>query len=467
MPRIIGGGGAHSTRLVRGSHTEVQSHTLRRARHGRAAREGGCESGTLAFVAFGVALFVGFASCGDARAAGAESVKASASAAAKAGRWALVIALGVLVVGIPIVALGIRGLLWALRGRRKGGQEPTLWWGKSLVVGDDNRVSTSKTTALIWTYSVAAALFSFLIARWLGHSGAFHILMTQGLNAQYAVLIGGPLGAAILAKGIVSAQVSGGSAAKTRADAPTAAQLVQNDSGQADLGDLQYVLFNFIALVFFYGEILRAPQLGMPTIPDVLVGLTSVSAVGFVGKKALSGPAGISDVNPNARLVGEIVTIATAGIIQSADDLPGVKVAFGGAQASPGTLSAITTTSLGVLIDAPVPPGAAGRVDVTVSVPGGQPSKWTGFSVIPRIAPGQNLIARPAGTLTVTTSGVTGLGRQLPGLRATIGGEKAATALSDAGDLLVTVPANAPTGTTTLALATAGGSAEAPITIQP
>ena len=97
--------------------------------------------------------------------------------------------------------------------------------------------------------------------------GAFHILSAQGLNAQYAALIGGPIGAAILAKGIVSAQVSSGQAAKTPADAATPAQLVQDDNGQADLGDVQYVLFNFVALAFFYGELLRVPQLGCRPYP--------------------------------------------------------------------------------------------------------------------------------------------------------------------------------------------------------
>jgi hypothetical protein len=467
VPTDAGAAAARATCLRRPSRTRVQSHSLARGHGSWAGRRGRGPYRTRALVASATTLSVVFAPAATAQAANAERLKQSASEAAEAGRWSLVIALAFLVLGIPIIALITRGLWWTLKGRREGGQRPTLWWGKSLVVGEDNRVSTSKTTALIWTYSVAGALLSFLIARWLGHSAAFHRLTTQGLNAQYAVLMGGPLGAAILAKGIVSSQVSSGSAAKTRADAPTPAQLVQNDAGQADLGDLQYVLFNLIALFFFYGEVLRAPQLGMPTIPDVLVGLTGVSATGFVAKKVLAGPAGISSVEPEAGPVGEMVTIATAGLVQSADDVHGVSVLFGAAKASPGTLSVTTTTSLGELIEAQVPAGAAGCVDVTVSVPTAQPATWSGFKIVPRIAPGQNLIAPPGGTLPVTTSGVTGLGRKLPGLRATIGGEKALTEVSDAGDLLVMVPAHAPTGATKLVLATPGGSDEAPITIQP
>jgi hypothetical protein len=381
------------------------------------------------------------------------------------GRWALAIALGFLIIGVPVIAWVVRQVWWLLWGRRRGGQEPGLYWGRSLVVGDDNRVSTSKTTALIWTYSVAGALLSFVIARWLGHAEGFNALTTQGLNAQYAVLIGGPLGAAILAKGIVSSQVGSGSVAKPKAGNATPGQLVQNDAGDADLGDVQYLLFNVVALVFFYGQLLRAPQAGMPTIPDVLLGLTSVSAVGFVGKKTLVGPGAIANVQPLAGKVGDAITIATAGIIQAADDLPGVTVTFGKSTVSPGSMTAATTTSLGVLIRTRVPPEAAGEVDVSVSVPTGKPSTWPGFKVIPEIPQGQNLVGRRHHAITVQTKGVTGLGQLLPGLVASIGGEKADAILNGDGELQVTVPASAPTGPTALALVTPGGQAEAPVTI--
>lgn len=396
-----------------------------------------------------------------AAAAAAAGHKPSTHDAAQAGRWALAIALAFLVFGIPLMAYALRGAWRIARGRGKG-QQPGLWWGRSLVVGEDNRVSTSKTTALVWTYTLAGALLSFLIARWLGHPDGFSALTSQGLNAQYAVLIGGPLGAAILAKGIVSSQVASGSAAKPKAPAPTLAQLVQNDAGEADLGDVQYLLFNVVALFFFYGEFFRAPQLGIPTIPDVLVGLTSVSAVGFVGKKVLSGPGGISAVQPSEAGVGDPVTITTAGIIQAADDLPGITVSFGKAPVSPGALTATTTTSLGVLIGATVPADAAGQVDVTVFAPNAKPASWSGFKVTPRISRGQNLVGRRGETIVVQATGVAGLG---PQLRTSVGGQPAETTLNDTRDLHVTIPETAPTGETTLELASPGGPANATITV--
>jgi hypothetical protein len=64
--------------------------------------------------------------------------------------------------------------------------------------------------------------------------------------------------------------------------------LIANDEHETDLGDLQYVLFNFVALVFVLLTMLvHEPSGGLPHIPDVLLGLTSVSAAGYVGKKLL------------------------------------------------------------------------------------------------------------------------------------------------------------------------------------
>lgn len=59
------------------------------------------------------------------------------------------------------------------------------------------------------------------------------------------------------------------------------------------------MLFNAVALSFFFGEFLANPQLGLPTIPDVLVGLTGVSAIGYATKKALPDKArNIKAVDP-------------------------------------------------------------------------------------------------------------------------------------------------------------------------
>jgi hypothetical protein len=162
--------------------------------------------------------------------------------------------------------------------------------------------------------------------------------------------------------------------------------------------------------------------------------------------------------------VGDPVQIATAGLIQAGHDMTGITVKFGKAGASPGTLSTVTTTSFGVLITAVVPPGAAGTVDVTVSVPNAKPILWPGFKVLPRIVRAQNLVVRRGERFVVQTVGVTGLAHS-GDLAVRIGGAPALSAMNGTGELEVSVPEGAPTGETTLEVATPGGIDHAPITV--
>lgn len=217
----------------------------------------------------------------------------------------------------------------------------------------------------------------------------------------------------------------------------------------------------------FYGGMFRVPQARLRTIPDVLVGLTSVAAVRFVGKKALAGPATISEVSPADATVGAHVTIATSGIIKSESDLPALTVAFGKAVVERGGLVLTTTTSLGVLIECAVPLDAVGKVDVKVSAPTGKQASWPGFEVIPQISPGQNLQGGLGETVEIMTTGVVGLGKDLPGLSVMIAGEPADKALNANGNLQATVPANAPVGPKTITLTTPGGAAHAPFQVKP
>jgi hypothetical protein len=399
--------------------------------------------------------------------------------AAEAGRWSLAISVTFLVLGVPLLAWLLRWIWWLTWGRRNRSQQPKLFWGRSLFVGQDERVSTSKTTALVWTYTLASALASFVVAKWLEHGIVLSKLAHQGIDAKYALLIGGPLGAAILAKSIVSAQVGSGDSARPPADSATPAQLVQNDAGQADLGDVQYLLFNLVALLFFYGEFLSAPQNGLPTIPDVLVGLTSVAAAGYVGKKALTGPAVISDVNPSAAHVGDPVKLLTSAIAKSGDDLSLITVTFGAATATAHPNAITETTTQGVLLDVDVPGSAAGKVDVTVSVPNGKSATWPGFKVIPEIGPlAAPLTGKPGTKVSFVTTGVSGLAPALLGVTATIG-DKAVPVERDPGDptnntLRVTVPEDlaipdpAAGLKTTLIVTTPGGSSQpAEIIVKP
>jgi hypothetical protein len=318
----------------------------------------------------------------DARAA---SVAKKASAeATQAGRWSLLIAAFALVIVLPlllwvldlIVNWVIALVRWTAPARRI--RSPVVWgWIRGAVVGKDKRLSTSKTVAVIWTYSLASALLSFVIAKWWGHPAAFDAMKKSGLQGEYAVLIGGPIGAAILARGIVASQVASGQSKPDADEGPQASDLVSNDAGDTDLGDLQYVLFNAVALTFFFGELLASPTLGLPTMPDVLVGLTSVSAVGYIAKKALPRALqAITRIDPDAVPAADwqagslTLKIFGSGLLNADESAPDqVRVedaSGGGVNASPVTAS---TTEEGLVLDAEFPPyaaAAAGQYNVFV-----------------------------------------------------------------------------------------------------
>jgi hypothetical protein len=209
-----------------------------------------------------------------------------------------------MLIGFVVEALVIV-LLWPLKVR--------VW---EICIGQDKRVSTSKTIPAVWTLVVGAMLLALVYAYITGHHKPLNATDSAGVVGQYALLFGGPLGSAILAKQIVSTQVRDKPEVKPPATKkPSPTDLVTDDKGDPELGDLQYVLFNSIALVFAVATMLATPLKGIPHLPDVLLGLTSVSAVGYVAKKALI-PTGLlsASIEPTEGPTTAEVTIAVEGL---------------------------------------------------------------------------------------------------------------------------------------------------------
>jgi hypothetical protein len=232
------------------------------------------------------------------------------------------------------------------------------WMGAplaKLLIGQDNRVSTSKTIAVAWTLVVAALLTAMVYANLLNHAQALNATNSSGVVGQYALLFGGPLGAAILAKGIVTGQVNKDPSLKPpAATGPSPADLVNNDSNNVDLGDFQYVLFNLVALFFVMATILHDPAKGLPHVPDVLLGLTSVSAAGYVGKKALPATdLATASIDPAHAHAGDPVTIKVTGLTPPAQPDARFWVRFG-------------PTDPGQIIKQPV---VAGSATLTLNAP--------------------------------------------------------------------------------------------------
>jgi hypothetical protein len=224
----------------------------------------------------GIAPLLVAMSLGTPASALAAAGKKASGPAIDSHRWGLVIA---------AVFFGILFFIW-----------------RRVVVGKDGPLSTSKFVAAVWTYLVASALGGFVYAHLMDHPQAINA-MKSGLAGDYAVLIGGPIGAAVLALSVriskenqaagaaaAAAAVPGtspGTPAEAPAVTPSAGDLVKSDDGEENLGKLQYIFFNLVAMVFVVGTVIKQPTLGLPEVPDVLLGLTAVSAAGYVANKAV------------------------------------------------------------------------------------------------------------------------------------------------------------------------------------
>ena len=182
-----------------------------------------------------------------------------------------------------------------------------------MAIGADGRFSTSKTVVAVWTAVFVSALLVLSGLVVFGRLKAVVVFTVDGSTwDSYFLLLGGPFASAVLAKGIVSAKVNDDPSAKTvtsaaspsatgtattnTSAAPSAKDVISNDSGSLDLVDTQYALFSLVAVLYFAGQFManvdtfavkQASLVLLPTIPTPLLGLTSLAALTYVGNKAV------------------------------------------------------------------------------------------------------------------------------------------------------------------------------------
>jgi hypothetical protein len=216
----------------------------------------------------------------------------------------------------------------------------------TVILGEDGRTSTSKTFILLWTLLVAWALLALLIAgefipthaciasgdasgavsRCHGDDvallqlGWMHFLH-GGLMGSYLVLLGVPAAAGVAAKGITQSQAQSATAVKTVKQStdsglrPRIAEIFSADDGSTDIADFQYMIFNLITAAYFVARFLKPDINGLPIIPDTLLGLTSVSAGLYVGKKAVTrNQPSVSGVFPSILQDGQPFTVVGSGL---------------------------------------------------------------------------------------------------------------------------------------------------------
>lgn len=271
---------------------------------------------------------------------------------------------------------------------------------RGLVLGADNRASTSKFQATAWTYTILFALVALLVGHLLyaDFDPGWDKFLEDGLNSDYLWLLGIPAAGLVGAKAITQTKVQANPDAKP----PKAAgddtllartrELASDDNDvnpQPALGDLQYLVFNAVAAAYFLSAFLGHVERGLPSLPDTLIALTGVSAASYLSAKAVksAAPPVIVSVRPMRVVLGaEATTLAVSG--------SGFLGATGTGGAPAVTLGGVT---LDVLPDATagrltatVPTAATarksgldpGRLDFVIYTPGGQPSAPTTVEVL-------------------------------------------------------------------------------------
>jgi hypothetical protein len=216
-----------------------------------------------------------------------------------------------------------------------------------IILGTDGRLSTGKSQVFLWTIGLAAAIL-FLGGIVIFHPGRTGNVFQDTNWNDYLILLGGPFAAAVIAQFTVATKIVDGTLQKvpTAAAAPAAiavigqapagnpqlSDVVSNDDGDPDLVDIQYFIFNVVVFLYVFGDFISriidkgitdfSTKYSLPSVPAVLLGLTSASALGYVGTKtALKNAPRISTINPLPPVAGNPVDIIGVNLVPPGTDL--------------------------------------------------------------------------------------------------------------------------------------------------
>jgi hypothetical protein len=160
------------------------------------------------------------------------------------------------------------------------------------VIGDDNRLSTSRAVAAAWVLLVAYAVL-VLAGRLAAASGpAERDALIAGLDlargAGTVTVLAVVCGIAVLVRRVVGLRVLAQRLQKTRAHRPRAADLLTDDSGRGAFADIQYAVIGGVALVFAGVRLARRPD-QLPDLPWGLAVVVLISAATYLAGKYAEG----------------------------------------------------------------------------------------------------------------------------------------------------------------------------------
>ncbi|MEU1040198.1 hypothetical protein ACFYP4_23710 [Streptomyces sp. NPDC005551] len=253
------------------------------------------------------------------------------------------------------------------------------------VVGEDNRLSTSRAVAASWVvlvvYAVLVLVGQLAVASGHGERDRLIAGLELARGAGTVAVVAVVCGIAVLVRRVVGLRVLGQRLQKVRADRPRAADLLTDDSGRGSFTDIQYVVVGAVALLFAVVRLARRPE-QLPDLPWGLAVLVLVSAATYVAGKYAEGGRPVILSVVRAREAGDLdapirtgddIEIRGAGFVPpgagTADRLSRMVVRIGPVHVHvplvpvPGGFSNPTDAVLTVPVPVDVEPG---RVEVQV-----------------------------------------------------------------------------------------------------
>ncbi|MEV7343169.1 hypothetical protein [Streptomyces sp. NPDC093544] len=160
------------------------------------------------------------------------------------------------------------------------------------LIGEDNRLSTSRVVAGGWVLFVVYAVLVLVgqLAAASAHGTRDELIAGLDLarGAGVVTVVAVVSGIAVLVRRVVGLRVLGQRLQKVRADRPRASDLLTDDSGRGSFADIQYVVIVAVALVFAAVRLARRPS-QLPDLPWGLALLVLVSAATYLAGKYAEG----------------------------------------------------------------------------------------------------------------------------------------------------------------------------------
>ncbi|MET9950451.1 hypothetical protein ABZ135_02725 [Streptomyces sp. NPDC006339] len=246
------------------------------------------------------------------------------------------------------------------------------------LLGEDNRLSTSRAVAAAW---LLLSVYALLLLALRLVTGAPDVDLGLGRGAGLLAVLALVGLTAVVARLVVALRIAGRRLQKVRADRPRPSDLLCDDDGRASLTDAQYVLVSAAVLVLAAVRLGQAPD-RLPGLPWALVLLVAVSVACYLFGKCVEGgrPKIFSVVR--AREAGDLdapirtgddIEIRGTGFVPAGaaapDPLTRLVVRIGPVHAHvplvpvPGGFANPTDTALTVPLPADVEPG---RMEVSV-----------------------------------------------------------------------------------------------------